>query len=346
MNFELTDEQRMLQDTLRRFLDDATDEPWSELAELGIIGALFNEDQGGLGGSGFDLAVVFEEIGRADLTIPLIDHVLVPGRLLVAAGHSVETLISGSERLALAHSEQAARYDLNWVETRAQGNHLSGEKTLVVGAEKSDALIVSARHSGTAEATRGIGLWRVAPDASGLTMHAYDLAQGGRAAEVTLNNTPGTPLMPEAYDAITAAMAAGLVALSAETLGAMETAVAMTRDYLTTRKQFGRAIGSFQALSHRLVDLMMELEQARSAVILGAAHLDSDRNERDRVLSATKNIIGRTARLVAEDTIQLHGGIAMTDEYALGRYAKRIVMADHRFGDTDHHLEQFIALTP
>lgn len=345
MNFDLTEERQMLQDTLRRFLAGATRDPWAELAEMGIIGALFAEDAGGFGGGGFDLAVVFEELGRADLTIPLIDAALVPGRLVAAAGGDIAGLIDGAERLAFAHGEQAARYDLNWVETRATGDRLTGEKTVVVGAEGADSLIVSARHSGMAEDTAGIGLWRVAPDAPGMVLRGYDLAQGGRAAEISLGDTPGTPLMAEAHDAIAQAMAAGTLAQAAETLGAMETAVAMTRDYLGTRKQFGRAIGTFQALSHRLVDLMMELEQARSAVILGAGSLEADPTARDRTLSAMKNILGRTGRLVAEDTIQLHGGIGMTAEYALSRYAKRIAMADHRFGDTDHHLEKFIALT-
>jgi len=268
----------------------------------------------------------------------------VPGRLIAACGGSVDALISGTEKLVFAHTEQAARYDLNWVETRADGDKLSGEKTLVAYAEDADSIIVSARYEGTPESTAGIGLWRVAKDATGLTLHSYNLAQGGRASEVTLNNTPGTPLLRDAYVAITDAMAAGLIAQSAQTLGAMETAIDMTRDYLGTRKQFGQAIGSFQALSHRLVDLMVELEQARSAVILGAGHLEAEPLERDKVLSATKNILGRSGRQVAEDTIQLHGGIGMTQEYALGRYCKRIVMADHCFGDTDHHLERFIEL--
>ena len=345
MRFVQTEERVMLQDTLRRFFADASGDVWADLAELGVIGALFSEDHGGFGGHGFDLAVVFEELGRADLSLPLIDNALVPGRLMLAAGGDVETLIAGTERLAFAHAETAARYDLNWVETRVEGNTLSGEKTVVVGAEEANALIVSARHSGKASDEVGIGLWRVEKDAPGLTLHGYHLAQGGRAAEVTLSNTPGSLLMHDAYTAIADANAAGTLALAAETLGAMEASLDMTREYLGTRKQFGRPIGSFQALAHRLVDLMVEMEQARSAVILGAAHLSDPAQERDRVLAATKNILGRAGRLVAEDTIQMHGGIGMTEEYALGRFAKRIIMADHRFGDVDHHMERFIALS-
>ncbi|MGH1414974.1 MAG: acyl-CoA dehydrogenase family protein [Pelagimonas sp.] len=344
MNFELTEERQMLQDTLRRFLSAAQGDVWTELAELGVIGALFREEQGGFGGAGFDLAVVFEELGRADLDLPLIDNALLPGLVLAAAGRDVGPLMSGSEKLALAHGELAARYDLNWVETRALGDCLTGEKSVVVGAETADALIVSARHSGTAEAEEGIGLWLVARDAPGLQMQGYDIAQGGRAAQVSLTNTPATLLISEGFSTLSQAMAAATLAESAHCLGAMDVAVAMTQDYLTTRKQFGRPIGSFQALSHRLVDVMIAIEQARSMVILAAEHLEDDAPLRNRHICAAKNLIGRSGRLVAEECIQLHGGIGMTEEYALGRYAKRITMADHRFGDTDHHLERFIAL--
>ena len=344
MNFELTEERQMLQDSLRRFLADATGDVWGGLAELGVIGALFGEDQGGFGGAGFDLSVVFEELGRADHVVPLIDNALVPGLLMIAAGQDVGSLIAGTERLAFAHGEVAARYDLNWVETRAEGDFLSGEKTVVVGAEDADSLIVSARHSGTSDDKQGIGLWQVAKDAPGLVIRGYDIAQGGRAAEVTLENTPGTPLKAEAYTDIADATAAGMVAQMAETLGSMVTVADMTREYLGTRKQFGRPIGTFQALAHRLADMMLELEQARSAVTLGAGNLESDAHTRDLHLSAAKNIMGRSGRQVAEESIQMHGGIGMTEEYALGRFAKRITLADHRFGDTDYHLEQFIDL--
>ncbi|MEP1441834.1 MAG: acyl-CoA dehydrogenase [Hyphomicrobiales bacterium] len=173
----------------------------------------------------------------------------------------------------------------------------------------------------------------------------FCLVRTDPVAEVTLSDTPATLLMEEAYRAIAEANAAGTLALAAQTLGAMETSLDMTQEYLVTRKQFGRPIGAFQALAHRLVDLKVEMEQARSAVILGAAYLADTPNERDRVLAATKNILGRVGRLVAEDTIQMHGGIGMTDEYALGRFSKRITMADHRFGDVDHKLERFIALS-
>ena len=354
MDFNLTEERQMLQDTLRRYLRDKYTTPvrneildsdagmsagiWSELADLGVLGALFTEDQGGFGGAGFDIAVVFEELGRAGVVERVLDSALLAGRLLAAAGQTdmVEQVIAGTLHLAVAHSEPGGRYDLDFVHTVADGSGLTGRKAVVMNAEAADHLIVSARDGDT------IALYLVARDAAGLDMQGYPLLAGGRAAEVTFDNTPATPLGLTLKD-YEAATHLALVAIMAETLGAMESATALTRDYLMTRKQFGRPIGTFQALAHRMADLLIELEQARSAVINAAGNLDAQ--DCDLHLSASKNLIGRIGRLVAEEAIQMHGGIAMTQEYELAHIAKRIVMADHRFGDTDYHLERFIDLS-
>ncbi len=353
MNFELTEERQMLQDTLRRFLREKYDtarrneiigseagmspEIWAALAELGVIGALFTEDQGGFGGAGFDIAVVFEELGRAGVVEPLLDSALLGGRALAGAGRDalVEQVIAGAVHLAFAHGEPGGRYDLDHVQTVADGNRLTGRKAVVMNAEAADHLLVSARSGDE------IGLYLVDRSAAGLSVQGYPLLAGGRAAEVTLENTPAQAL-GLGLDDIKDLNALAIVAQSAEALGAMETATALTQDYLMTRKQFGRPIGTFQALAHRMSDLLIEVEQARSAVINAAGYLETD--DRDLFLSATKNLIGRAGRLVAEESIQMHGGIAMTQEYELAHIAKRIVMADHRFGDTDYHLERYIAL--
>lgn len=354
MNFELTEERQMLQDTLRRYLrdkyttsvrNDILDSDagmsatiWAELAELGVLGALFTEEQGGFGGAGFDIAVVFEELGRAGVVEPVMDSALLGGRLLAAAGKTdmVEELIGGALHLAVAHGEPGGRYDMDHVQTRAEGGALTGRKAVVMNAEAADHLIVSARDGDE------IALFLVARDASGLDVRGYPLLAGGRAAEVTLDNTPAEPLGLTLAD-YEVATRLGLVAICAETLGAMETATALTKDYLMTRKQFGRPIGTFQALAHRMSDMLIEMEQARSAVINAAGYLEDAAC--DRHLSASKNLIGRVGRLIAEEAIQMHGGIAMTQEYELAHIAKRIIMADHRFGDTDYHLERFIALS-
>ncbi|MFK7752244.1 MAG: acyl-CoA dehydrogenase family protein [Sedimentitalea sp.] len=368
MNFDLTEERQMLQDTLRRFLKDRyttevrnkiidsesgmSAEIWAELAELGVIGALFTEDQGGFGGAGFDLAVVFEELGRAGVVEPFLDTAVLGGGLIAALGEAdmVEEIIGGGTHLALAHGEPAARYDLARVDTTAsdQGGTitLNGRKSVVINAEAASHLIVSARESGAAMDTDGISLFLVPTDAKGLTLRGYAMMSGGRAAEVTLDDVTGATRLGEAgkgYAPLMAVIARANVALAAETLGAMETATELTRDYLMTRKQFGRPIGTFQALAHRFSDLLIELEQARSAVINAAGHL-ADPNAELHIASA-RNLIGRAGRLVAEEAIQMHGGIAMTQEYELAHIAKRIVMTDHRLGDTDYHMERFIELS-
>ena len=352
MNFDHTEERQMLQDTLRRYLRDTytteqrnaildsdtgwSTEIWSGLAELGILGALFSEDDGGFGGAGFDIALVFEELGRAGVVEPVLDSALLPGRLLAAAGDTdrVADLIAGDLQLALAHGEPSSRYDLSQVDTVYDGG-LTGRKAVVMHAEGADQMVVSARDG-------AIGFYLVDKKAAGMSLQGYPMLAGGRAAEVTFDKTPATKL-DLGFDQFEAIMALATVAQCAETLGAMETATTLTRDYLMTRQQFGRPIGTFQALQHRMADLLIEMEQARSAVINAAGQLGTA--EEDLTISATKNLIGRVGRLVAEEAIQLHGGIAMTQEYELAHIAKRIVMGDHRFGDTDYHLERFIALS-
>ncbi len=365
MNFELTEERQMLQDTLRRFLKDRyttevrnkildsdvgmSADIWNELAELGVIGALFTEDQGGFGGMGFDIAVVFEELGRAGVVEPFLDGALLCGRILAHAGQAdkVEAIIGGTLQLALAHGEPTSRYDLNYVQTTAKGNVINGRKAVVMNAEAVDTLIVSARTSGGAADEDGITLFAVDKDAKGLMIQGYALLSGGRAAEVTLDNVEGTMIGEEGkgFALLETAYAAATVAQCAETLGAMHTATNLTKEYLMTRKQFGRPIGTFQALAHRMADLLIEMEQATSAVTRAAGFLEEDARTRDMNIHAAKNLMGRAGRLVSEEAIQMHGGIAMTQEYELAHIAKRITMADHRFGDTDHHLEKFIALS-
>ena len=375
MNFELTEERQMLQDTLRRFLGDryttearnATIDSetgldagfWAEMAELGVIGALFSEEDGGFGGAGFDLTTVFEELGRAGVVEPFLETAVLGGGLIAALGTEdqktiVQAVIAGESHLAFAHGEPSSRYDVSRVETTAReteaGIVLDGRKAVVVNAEAASHLIVSAREAGAPDDTDGISLFLVSSEVTGLSMRGYPMLAGGRAAEVTFDSVAVTDrarlgAAGVAFPAIETQIAAANVALAAEALGAMETATTLTRDYLMTRKQFGRPIGTFQALAHRMSDLLIELEQARSAVINAAGHLGSAPVARDKQIAAARNLLGRVGRLVAEEAIQMHGGIAMTQEYELAHIAKRIVMTDHRFGDTDYHLERFIALS-
>ena len=375
MNFELTEERQMLSDTLRRYLSDKYDtatrnsildseqgyssDIWAELAELGVIGALFSEDDGGFGGAGFDIAVVFEELGRAGVVEPVLDTAVLAGGLLAAVGNSaqkahLEGLIGGTVQMAFAHGEPQSRYDMSDVQTVADTQDgavlLTGRKAVVVNADAADWFIVSAREGGEARDQNGITLFLVPADSDGLTVQGYPLISGGRAAEVTLEGVQvpesarlGMPGM--AFPVIEETMARACVAQMAECLGAMTAASDLTQDYLVTRKQFGRPLATFQALQHRVADMLIEMEQARSAVINAAGHLGAERQEREKQISAAKTLMGRVGRLIAEESIQMHGGIAMTQEYELAHIAKRIVMADHRFGDEDWHLERFIDLS-
>ncbi len=371
MNFDLTDERQMLQDGLRRLLADSytpaahkaieegdtgfSADIWNSLAEMGVVGALFGEDDGGFAGAGFDLALVFEEMGRVGAVDPLIDTAVLGGGLVAALGDDgqkklVDEVIGGGAQLAFAHVEPTSRYDLARVDATAakagDGYALTGRKAVVVNAPAAEHLLVSARTSGKAADESGISLFLVPAGAAGLRLRSYPLVGGGQAAEVTLDNVPAELVGPEggAYEAIAAANARAVLAISAEALGLMEVIKDLTIDYLKTRKQFGVPIGKFQVLQHRMSDVALEVEQARSAVINLAGHVDAAPEVRDVHVSATKNLIGTVARLVVEESIQMHGGIGMTNEYELGHLAKRLTMVDHRFGDADHHLERFIAL--
>ncbi len=376
MDFALSEEQRLLKETVDRLVRDRygfetrqqaagseegfSREMWATFADLGLLAVPFPEEVGGLGGGGVDLIIVAEAFGRALVVEPYLATVVLGGGLVDLAGSEAQRrdllgrVVAGETLLAFAHGEPDGRYDLAHVATRAElrddGWILSGRKSVVINGDAADTLIVSARVAGAVDAAEGIALFLVPRDAAGLTVRGNPTIDGGRSAEVVLeavavsaDDVLGEP--GNTHAAIEAAVARGIAALCAEAVGAMEVACETTLDYLKTRKQFGRPIGSFQALQHRMVDMRTELEQARSMAILAAARLGSGRVERERAISAAKVTIGRAARHVAEEAIQLHGGIAMTWEYALAHYAKRLVMIDHLLGDVDHHVERFIALT-
>ncbi len=374
MDFNHTEERRMLSDTLTRFLDDhytpgvrnghAGSDPgysgefWSRYAELGAIAALFQESDGGMGGAGFDISVVFEALGRGLVVEPFLGTLLA-GSAIAHAGSpgqkaQLEPLIAGQRLCAFAHTEPDTHYELPLVRTRAvaagEGWSLNGTKAAVEHAEHAGLFVVSARTAGNEDDEEGISLFLVPAGAAGLEVRGYPLIDGGRAAQVVLSDVrvgSDALLGPlhSGYPTLEHAVGRGLLALCAEAIGAMDAACAATLDYLRTRKQFGVPIGSFQAIQHRMADLLLEIEQARSAVINAAARLDDpDRRTRERALSAAKFTIGRVGVLAAEEFIQLHGGMGMSWEMPVAHYAKRLVMIDHALGDEDHHLERYIAL--
>ncbi|WP_299360387.1 acyl-CoA dehydrogenase [uncultured Paracoccus sp.] len=330
MEFGFTDEQTMLGESLAGTLERSSDP--DALMELGAGAALLSEDHGGFGGTGPDILMVFRTVGRAAAVTPLLDSVLLGAGILAAAGETdlAEQAASGGIRIAVALDEPGQRFD-GTVATRAEGDRLTGEKSLVVGADSATHLIVRATD----------GLYLVDATAEGLTRRSYPLMDGGRASEVSLTDVPGRRIGDA--DLLDRPIAAAILAVCADALGVMERAVELTTEYLKTRKQFGRPIGSFQALQHRMADLVTEVEQARSAVWNLAGALDTP--DRDRHVAATKSLVGRVACYVAEETIQLHGGIGMTEEYELAPLARRLLAADTRFGDCDHHLGRFVEMS-
>jgi alkylation response protein AidB-like acyl-CoA dehydrogenase len=374
MNFEHTQERLMLADSLNRFITEQysfntrdrivksahgfSPEMWRRFAELGVIGALFREADGGFGGAGFDIAVVFEALGRGLVVEPLLSGAILAGEAIAAAGsESQKTLLAdiicGSTIVSFAHDEPDAHYELARVQTRAEFSDgewvLNGAKAVVQQGEHASRFVVSARTAGAVDDEAGISLFLVPADTPGLQVRGCPTIDGGRVAELTMNSVHlrGDALLGvenQGYVTLERAIGRGVLALCAEALGAMEAVKTATLEYLRTRKQFGTLIGSFQALQHRMADLLLEIEQSRSAVINAAAALDADRITRERALAAAKATIGRVGALVAEESIQLHGGIGMTWELPLAHYAKRLVMIDHQLGDEDHHLQRFIAL--
>jgi len=373
MNFEHSEDRRMLADSLNRFIaeqyafdtrDRIAKSPegfsadiWRQFAELGVIGALFSEADGGFGGGGFDIAVVFEALGRGLVVEPLLGAVMA-GEAISAAGNETQKallaeIIGGTTIATLAHDEAGSHYELARVETRAarsaDGWVLDGAKVVVQQGAQADLFVVSARTAGAVDDEAGISLFLVPAKTAGLAVRDCPAIDGGRVAELRFDKLAlgadallGTE--GQAHATLERAIGRGVLALCAEALGAMEAAKTETLEYLRTRKQFGMLIGSFQALQHRMADLLLEIEQARSAVINAAAAIDADRVTRERALSAAKFSIGRIGSLVAEESIQLHGGIGMTWELPLAHYAKRLVMIDHQLGDEDHHLQRYIAL--
>lgn len=346
--FIATEEQGMLRDGLRRWASardvreaEAFEETWSYGAEQGWLMAGLPEDAGGLGGTAFDSAIIAEELGRALVRAPFVEIGVVTARLLLTVSPDrVPDLALGGARPLLVHDEPGARGDPDWIETAAtrQDDHwtLTGRKTGIVGAAHADALIVTAR---TAD---GIALFEVAAEGAPLkTFATIDDRAGG---ELLLGNTPATLLA--SGDAVTAAVHDAidhaLVLESAEALGAMERALEMTRDYLLTRKQYGQALAEFQVLRHRLADMFIETEQARSIILRGLeALVEAPPLRRAAMAAAVKARVAQAGVFVGGQAIQLHGGIGVTDEYPVGHIFKRLLAFSQRHGGEARQVERF-----
>lgn len=364
MDFDFSDDQEQLRDAVRRWVDKGhgfeqhraivqaggdSREVWQALADLGLTGLAVPEAHGGMGWGAVEAMVVMEELGRGLVLAPYAAAALVAPTLLSAAPEAVQAawlpqIASGQTRVVLAHQERAARYRLDKVDTAAtrtaDGWQLSGTKSLVPVGDTADAYIVSAR---TGEAGT-LGLWLVERAAAGVTTRGYLTQDGGRAAEVHLDAAAATLVTDtDALAALEHAADVGTAALCAEAVGAMDFLVRLTADYMNTRKQFGVAIASFQALRHRLADCKMQLELARSMSYLATLRLGDTPEVRRRALSQAKVQLGQSMRFVGQQCVQLHGGIGVTDEYVGSHYFKRLTCMEMQWGDTLHHLGEVSA---
>lgn len=364
MDFDFSDDQEMLRDSVRRWVDKGYDferrravvkaggfsrDSWQALADLGLTGLAVPEAHGGMGFGPVEAMVVQEELGHGIVLEPYANGALVSVSVLVQASTEVQSrwlprIASGEALVVLAHQERAARYRLNHVTTAAKqtagGWTLSGAKSIVPAGDQADAIIVPARVSGAAADAAGIALFLVERGAQGVATRGYSTQDGARAAELTLKDSPATLLVGAGagMGALEQAVDVGIAAVCAEGVGAMDKLVALTVEYMNTRKQFGVPIASFQALRHRIADVKMQLELGRSMSYFASLKLGEAPAARRLALSQAKTQLGNSMRFVGQQCIQLHGGIGVTDEYAGSHYFKRLTMLEMSFGDTLHHL--------
>lgn len=375
MDFNFTEEQTMIRDSLSRLIREQYDfdtrrkvveseagwrpEMWAQFAELGLLMAPFSEEDGGLGGGPIDAMVVMEEFGKGLVVEPYVPSVVCGGGFLKRGSDAqkeeyLSGIMSGEAIFAFAYAEPRGRYNLADLETTAKrdgaGFVLNGHKAVVIGAPWATHFIVTARTSGDRRDRNGVTVFVVAKDAKGVSTRDYPTVDGRRASEVYFENVAvgaesvigdvdnGLPLVELVSDE-------AIAALCAEACGAMKVAHDMTVEYSRQRKQFGVAIGKFQVLQHRMVDMFMEHEQSISMTYMATLKLDEDEVTRKKAASAAKVRIGQAGRFVGQEAIQIHGGMDMTDELAVGHYFKRLTMIDAEFGNVDHHLKRYTALS-
>ena len=375
MDFNYTQEQQMLQDSVEKFLDKnyrfetrreiiaarkgISAPAWKGFAELGLLGLPIPPEYGGFGGNAVDTMIVMEALGRHLVVEPYLSTVVLGAGAIVLGGTEAQrrillpSVVDGSMKLAFAHWEPDSRYSLSQIETTARREAgfwvINGRKSVVLHGAVADLLIVSARTSGQPDDAHGISLFFVNPGEPGVAGREYPTYDGMRAVEaefanVQVNAESLIGVLDQAYPLIELVVDRGVAALCAEAVGCMGALNVATLEYLKTRQQFGVPIGRFQALQHRMVDMLIQYEQAKSMACLAAVRVDSpDAGERRRAVSAAKELIGRAGRYVGQQAIQLHGGMGMTDELNVGHYFKRLTAIDATFGDGDHHLSRFAA---
>jgi alkylation response protein AidB-like acyl-CoA dehydrogenase len=367
MDFDFSDDQVSLRDAVARWVDKgfsferrhgiakaggATRDVYNELAELGLTALAVPEAHGGMGFGPVEAMVVMEELGRGLVNAPLAQGALMAPALLAHAPEALQAawlpkIADASALVVLAHQERGARYHLDRVATRAraQGSShvLRGVKSVVPAGDEADAFIVPANLGGADDDDSGVALFLVERGAPGVSLRAYPTQDGARAAELTLTDTPGTLITTDGLAALQAGVDVGIAALCAEAVGVMDKLLAITVEYMNTRKQFNTPLSGFQALRHRIADVKMQLELARSMSYYATLRLNDDAPRRRQAIAQAKVQIGNAARFVGQQCIQLHGGIGVTDEYIGSHYFKRLTMIEMQFGDTLHHLGEVSA---
>lgn len=376
MDFSYSEEQELLRNSLARFLADNYSfetfrnvsrgeagwrrEIWKQFAELGLLGASIPEAFGGLAGGAVETMIVMEAFGRALVVEPYVPTVVIAGGLIDHAGSEAQKqewlprIASGDAVVAFAFAEPQGRYNLADLATtasrRGAGYTLNGQKAVVVGAPFADTLVVTARTSGERRDAHGISVFLVDAHAKGISRRDYPTMDGLRASEITFENVElssdnliGTP--DEVLPIVEQVTDQAIAAHCAEALGAMRVMQETTVEYSKTRKQFGVPIGKFQVLQHRMVDMFMQVEQSASMVLMVTLKLGGRADERKKAASAAKVQIGKAGRFVGQSAVQIHGGIGMTDELALGHYFKRVTMLDTLYGNVDHHLARYASLS-
>jgi hypothetical protein len=377
LNFEFSDDQRQLHDAVERYLGEQYGfdryqsikrsaagwdaEVWRGLAELGVLAITVPTAQGGLGFGPLETLAMMGDCGRSLLLEPVLSSAIIATAALrefadqAPATELLAAMSTGEKIAALAHFESDSRFESQWVTTRAQrvgrGYRLDGHKGVVMHAGAADTLLVSARTSGEAGDAAGVSLFLVPRPTPGLSLDEYPTVDGQRAADVYLQavELPAESRLGGeggALAAIEAALDIGLAALCADAVGVMQSLVDATIEYVRIRQQFGQPIGRFQALQHRIADMLIHLEQARSMSYLAALRCTGeDVVERRRALSAAKAVVGQACRFVGQQAVQLHGGMGMTDELKVSHWFKRLTAAQLMFGDSDAHLQRYAALT-
>jgi alkylation response protein AidB-like acyl-CoA dehydrogenase len=376
MDFNFTEEQSMVRDTVASFLQDKYDfetrrkivasesgwraDYWQAFAEeLGILGASFSEELGGLGGGAVDNMIIMEEFGKALVIEPYLGTVVIGGGFMKHSGYAgaasvIEGIIAGTTTVAFAYAEPQGRYTWQDLKTAARkegsGYVLNGHKAVVVGAPFATHLVVTARTGGAQRDAGGVSVFLVDKILPGIVTRDYPTVDGGRASEIYFENVSipadaligeeggGLPLVNKVIDEATAAA-------GAEAVGVLRKLHEGTLDYAKQRKQFGTAISNFQVLQHRMVDMFIELEQAVSMTYMATIKLDESDDERAKAVSAAKVRIGRACKFVGQNAIQIHGGMGMTDELAIGHYFKRASIIEGLFGSVDHHLKRYESLS-